>query len=96
MKYKKLVILSIGAYLWCLFLSITFLIGKYSLMDFTYIEPKEYMPERAFNSSKPGEMINYSCFGNPLLPSNPEEKKLMVLLGDSIFFGYGLKDDETI
>ena len=104
-SYIKLILFTIGIYLCLNSLSIIYLIGKYCLVNIKDIEPLKYVADVAglefveedtvtsFNEYHP--TIN-SIGSRNLFELTGVEEKIVVLLGDSFFFGYGLNDDETV
>lgn len=108
MNWKWLVVLSVSALcLYCLVAisSAGYLFLKYSRLDIKAMEPRHYEAHiegmrwreedsrTAFNEYHP----HFNRFGSRNVDEvSGEDNNVVVLLGDSFFFGYGLRDEETI
>ena len=86
-------------------MGVVYLTGKYYVVNIKDVEPEKYVPDLAalefveedtltpFNEYHP----SINSFGSRnLFEITGLEEKLIVLLGDSFFFGYGLNDDKTV
>ena len=107
MYYKIIFIFmaSLSAYLMVGFSIVIFLFCKYYFADIKFIEPKTYSfnegrfqkttghTKTAFNTF----YCHINAFGaRNLFEVSREDKNIIILLGDSHFFGVGLNDNETV
>lgn len=101
--YGSLILLNIYVYISSIFL--IYIFSKYYFINLKNIEPINYIPEIIEPVCRTGiyesRFNTFFCTINNLGSRNlfdvsKEDRNLVVLLGDSHFFGAGLNDNETI